>query len=333
MRMTVLGAGSWGTALAHTAAGKGLKVRLLARDASLAGDINTRHENSRYLPGLPLHPTLKVCTDPGEGLAGIDILLLATPCQHLRETLSRIAPLLPESCIFVCASKGIELDSLKRMSEVTAEAVAGHSPDAASRYAILSGPSFAGEVVQGRPTAVVLGCADAALGERLRDFFSTPNFRVYSSTDVAGVELGGAVKNVMAIAAGLCDGLGLGHNARAALITRGLAEMSRLGKAMGARSATFMGLSGMGDLVLTCTGDSSRNRQVGLRLAAGENAQAITASMRMVAEGVKTTEAVCVLAEELGVELPLAFAMRSVLGGAAPLDAVRELMSRALREE
>jgi glycerol-3-phosphate dehydrogenase (NAD(P)+) len=215
------------------------------------------------------------------------------------------------------------------MSEVTAEALPGKRP----RYAILSGPSFAREVVQGKPTAVVLACADAGLGEELRAVFSTPLFRVYSSTDVAGVEFGGAIKNVMAIAAGLCDGLKLGHNARAALITRGLAEMSRLGEAFGARAATFMGLSGMGDLVLTCTGDLSRNRQVGLRLAAGESVDTIAASMRMVAEGVKSTEAVCELAERMGVELPLAFAVRRVLGGTAPLDALRALMSRALREE
>jgi glycerol-3-phosphate dehydrogenase (NAD(P)+) len=180
---------------------------------------------------------------------------------------------------------------------------------------------------------VVLGCADTALGEELRTVFSTPAFRVYSSADVIGVELGGAIKNVMAIAAGLCDGLGLGHNARAALITRGLAEMSRLGEALGARAATFMGLSGMGDLVLTCTGDLSRNRQVGLRLATGERIEIIAASMLMVAEGVKTTEAVCGLAEQLGVELPLASAVRRVLGGTAPLDALRALMARSLREE
>ncbi|MCL1939352.1 MAG: NAD(P)-dependent glycerol-3-phosphate dehydrogenase [Desulfovibrionaceae bacterium] len=329
MRITILGAGSWGTALAHLAADKGLETLLLARDASLAEEINTRHENSRYLPGLPLCPALRAVTDPAVALAGADIVLLAVPCQYLRESLVRLAPLLPDDGVFVCASKGIELGTLKRMSEVTAEALPGKKP----RYAILSGPSFAREVVQGKPSAVVLGCADAGLGEELRAVFSTPAFRVYSSTDVAGVEFGGAIKNVMAIAAGLCDGLELGHNARAALITRGLAEMSRLGEALGARAATFMGLSGLGDLVLTCTGDLSRNRQVGLRLATGESIGSIAASMRMVAEGVKTTEAVCELAAQMGVELPLAFAVRQVLGGTAPLDALRALMSRALREE
>jgi len=329
MRITVLGAGSWGTALAHLAADKGFETLLWAREADVAEAINARHENTLFLPGLPLCPALRAVTDPAAALAGANIVLLAIPCQYLRESLTHMADLLPDNGIFVCAGKGLELGTQKRMSEVVAEALSRKKP----RYAILSGPSFAKEVAQGNPTAVVLGCADAALGEDLRAVFSTPLFRVYSSTDVAGVELGGAVKNVMAIAAGLCDGLGLGHNARAALITRGLAEMSRLGEAMGARAATFMGLSGMGDLVLTCTGDLSRNRQVGLRLAAGESIEAISASMRMVAEGVKTTGAVCELAGQLNVELPLAFAVRRVLGGTAPLDALRDLMSRALREE
>ena len=329
MRMTILGAGSWGTALAHLAADKGIETLLLARETDVAEAINTGHENTLFLPGLALSPALRAVTDPAVALAGADIVLLAVPCQYLRESLTRLAPLLPDNRVFVCASKGLELGTQKRMSELVEETLPGKKP----RYAILSGPSFAKEVAQGKPTAVVLGCADAALGEELRAVFSTPVFRVYSSTDVVGVELGGAIKNVMAIAAGLCDGLELGHNARAALITRGLAEMSRLGEALGARAATFMGLSGMGDLVLTCTGDLSRNRQVGLRLAAGESIGTIADSMRMVAEGVKTTEAVCELAERIGVELPLAFAVRRVLGGTAPLDALRALMSRALREE
>ena len=216
------------------------------------------------------------------------------------------------------------------MSAVVADVLPGLAP----RYAILSGPSFAREVVQGKPTAVVAACADAKLGRRLRGVFSSPAFRVYSSTDVAGVELGGAVKNVMAIAAGLCDWLDLGHNARASLITRGLAEMSRLGVALGARVSTFMGLSGLGDLVLTCTGDLSRNRQVGLRLAAGEALSGITAGMRMVAEGVQSTEAVCMLGAAVGIDLPLAGAVRRILTeGAMPLGMVQELMARALREE
>ena len=330
MRMTVFGGGSWGTALAHLMAEKGLEVTLLVRDPAQAEAISRRHENPRYLPGLTLAPNLRADTNAEAALAGAEVCLLAVPCQFLRHALEDVARFIPERTIPVCASKGIEIGSLKRMSEVVADVL----PALSGRYAILSGPSFANEVVEGKPTAVALGCADASLGERLRAIFSTACFRVYSSTDVAGVELGGAVKNVMAIAAGLCDGLGLGHNARAALITRGLAEISRLGLALGARPVTFMGLSGMGDLVLTCTGDLSRNRQVGMRLAAGESMQQISAGMHMVAEGVKTTEAVCVLGDKLGVDLPIADAIRRVLAhGAAPRTLVHELMARALREE
>lgn len=338
MRITVLGGGSWGTALAHLLADKGaeagqtrnLQVTLLVRDAQTAEAINEQRENPRYLPGLLLSPHLRAETSPGAALDGAEICLLAVPCQHLRETLSKLAACMPAHCIPVCASKGVEVGTQKRMSEVVADIL----PSQARKYAILSGPSFAKEVVQGKPTAVVLGCADAALGERLRALFAAGNFRVYSSTDVVGVELGGAIKNIIAIAAGLCDGLGLGHNSRAALITRGIAEMSRFGVALGARPTTFMGLSGLGDLVLTCTGDLSRNRQVGMRLAAGESMSAIRSSMRMVAEGVKTTEAICLLAENAGVDLPIAQAMSRVLSGdALPLALVQELMARALREE
>lgn len=330
MRMTVLGGGSWGTALGHLMANKGLDVTLLVRDPALATTIREQHENPRYLPGLALSPALSATSDAEEALCGTEILLLATPCQHMREALAHLAPLIPAGCLPVCASKGIEVNTLQRMSQVVTDVL----PALAPYYAILSGPSFAKEVVEGKPTAVVLGCADAPLGERLRSVFSTGSFRVYSSTDVAGVELGGAIKNVMAIAAGLCDGLQLGHNSRAALITRGLAEMSRLGAALGARPSTFMGLSGMGDLVLTCTGDLSRNRQVGLHLAAGESMAEIAAAMHMVAEGVKTTEAARKLGEKLDVELPLTEAVgRIIIEGAMPREVVQTLMNRTLREE
>ncbi|MDR2488038.1 MAG: NAD(P)-dependent glycerol-3-phosphate dehydrogenase [Desulfovibrio sp.] len=330
MRMTVIGGGSWGTALGHLIAEKGIEVTLLLRDASQADAVNQRHENPRYLPGLTLDPGLRAETDAKSGLAGADICLLAVPCQFLRRVLNELVPHIPEQSIPVCASKGIESGSLKRMSEVMADIL----PAWSSRYAVLSGPSFAREVVEGKPAAVALGCADAFLGEELRGVFSTSRFRVYSSTDLVGVELGGAVKNVMAIASGLCDGLGLGDNARAALITRGLAEMSRLGLALGARPVTFMGLSGMGDLVLTCTGALSRNRRVGIRLAAGESMRQIVSSMLMVAEGIKTAEAVLLLGDRFGVELPIVDAICRVLAcGAAPKALVHELMTRALREE
>lgn len=330
MRVTVLGGGSWGTALANHMAGKGYQVTMLVREAQVASDINANHRNSVYLPGTELHARVIASTEPAEALEGADTCLLSVPCQFMRESLARVGPHLPSHCTLVCASKGIEVANMQRMSQVVEQVL----PDYADRYAVLSGPSFAKEVVQGKPSAVVLACYDSQLGERLREFFSNERFRVYSSTDVVGVEIGGAVKNVIAIAAGLSDGLGLGHNARAALITRGLAEISRLGKALGARQSTFMGLSGMGDLVLTCAGDLSRNRQVGLRLARDESMAQINAGMIQVAEGVKTTEAVYLLSRELDVDMPIAQAMYRIISeGAAPAKLVNELMTRSLREE
>ena len=330
MRITVIGGGSWGTALAHVMADKQYEVTLLTRDPAQAEDINLHHSNPRYLPGLALSPRVRAGTDAKDALKDAAICILAVPCQFLRGRLEELVPCFPERAIPVCASKGIETGSLKRMSEVVAESL----PALSGRYAIVSGPSFAKEVVEGKPAAVALGCADPALGEFLRGALSGSHFRVYSSTDVVGVELGGAIKNIMAIAAGLCDGLALGYNARAALITRGLAEMSRLGVALGARPSTFMGLSGMGDLVLTCTGDLSRNRQVGMRLASGQSPEDIATGMHMVAEGVKTTEAVRSLGERLDVDMPIVDAVYRVLvKGAGAQSLMRELMSRALREE
>lgn len=329
-RVAVAGGGSWGTALAHSMAGCGLEACILVRDAAQAHEVNTLHTNSRYLARQPLHPNVRATIDPAVALEGADICLLAVPCQYMSKTLYDLAGYLPARCVPVCASKGIEVRGLRRMSELVAEAW----PDHAAGYSILSGPSFADEVVRGKPTAVVLACADEALGKALRETLSSPSFRVYSSTDVTGVELGGALKNVIAIAAGVADGLGLGYNARAALITRGLAEISRIGLALGARASSFMGLSGMGDLVLTCTGDLSRNRQVGIRLAQGETLDQIVSSMHMVAEGVKTTQAVCALGQRLDVDLPIAQTMYRVLhDGASPAQAVHQLMTRDLKEE
>lgn len=330
MRIAVIGGGSWGTALAHLLAGKGLAVTMLVRSAELAEEISTRHTNERYVPGLTLSSSLKAVTDAERALAGAGICLLATPCRYLRGALRAIAGYVPRTAVPICASKGIEMDTLCRMSQVVADEL----PAQSARYAILSGPSFAAEVVAGKPTAVVMGCSPEAPAEQLREVFSTELFRTYSSTDVTGVEIGGAVKNVIAVAAGICDGLGLGHNARAGLITRGLAEISRLGVAMGARPGTFMGLSGLGDLALTCTGDLSRNRQVGMRLAAGERLDDILSGMSMVAEGVTTTRAVRSLALELDVDMPIAGSMHRILyEGARPGEVVRELMTRTLKEE
>ncbi len=330
MRITIIGGGSWGTALGHLLAGSGNNVRLLLRSRDMAEEINAEHRNSRYLPGLALNPALQASTSPGPALDGAEICILAVPCQHMREALRTLAPFVPVEAAPICASKGIETANLCRMSEVTA----AEWPRQAARYAVLSGPSFAREVVEGKPTAVVLAAREQEHSEALRSAFSSEFFRVYSSTDVPGVELGGAVKNVIALTAGLCDGLGFGDNGRAALITRGLAEMTRLGLALGARPLTFMGLSGMGDLVLTCTGGLSRNRQVGLRLAAGESLAAITSGMHMVAEGVATCEALCRLAERHGLELPVTRAMYKILYQQAdPQRMARDLMTRDLREE
>lgn len=324
----VAGGGSWGTALGHLLARGGHHVSLWMRNASVARAVNENHENPRYLPGLPLDDRLAATTNP----AALDrpLVVLAVPCQQLRGWLTEHARHFQPRAILVNAAKGIETGSLATCAEMTAQTLGRLNP----RYAVLSGPSFAADVLRDLPTAVVMAAYDEALGRYLRDIFSGPAFRCYSSTDVTGVEMGGALKNVMAIAAGTCDGLGLGANSRAALITRGLAEMSRLGVARGAQAHTFMGLSGLGDLTLTCTDDLSRNRQVGLRLGRGEKLDHITQSLGMVAEGVKTTAAIYDMAQKLGVDAPLTNAVHSILyEGQSPHAALRDLMARTLREE
>ncbi len=330
MRTAVLGAGAWGTTLADLLAKKGVPVTLWAREPDVVRDIRENGENSAFLPGVKLSANLQADDDPARALAGAQCVLVVIPSQFLRRALTDFYDLLPKRPAIVCASKGIETATLEPMSKVVAEALEGLHP----RYAVLSGPSFAFEVSREMPTSVSLGCADKDLGRQVQELFSTPFFRVYTNTDFRGVELGGAVKNVMAIATGMADGLGFGHDARAALITRGLAEMSRLGKAMGARVKTFMGLSGMGDLVLTCTGDLSRNRQVGLKLGQGMTLEQITAGTRTVAEGVKTTEALHRLARKLQVELPITEQVYKIIyEGKSPALAVRDLMNRTLKDE
>ena len=330
MNAAVLGGGSWGTALANVLAGKGASVRLWARRDEVAREIVECGTNTRYLPGQKLNRNLQAGSDLREVLRDAACIVLAVPCQSLGLFLRENRSLFPRGSGFVCASKGVELGTFRTMGQVVRDELAGLDP----RYAVLSGPSFATEVVAGMPTAVALGCADREFADSVQALFSTEAFRVYVNGDVTGVELGGAVKNIMAIASGISDGLGFGQNARAALITRGLSEMSRLGAAMGARPATFMGLSGMGDLVLTCTGDLSRNRRVGLAIGRGQTLQEVLAGMHNVAEGVKTTEAVHALGRELGIDLPINGQVNAVLfGGKSPADAVRELMTRPLREE
>ena len=330
MRIAILGGGSWGTALAHVFALKEHDVTMLVRSDVTADEIRVFHTNEKYLPGCRVHPSVKATVDPEEALPGASLVVLAVPCQHLRKFVRDIVRFLSVGSSLVCASKGMEIGSHALMSQVIAEEV----PSFTAGYGILSGPSFAREVMDSLPTAVVLGCKDRDLAERLRQELASPMFRVYSSPDVVGVECGGALKNVMALAAGIADGLGFGHNSRAALITRGLAEMSRLGVALGGEAATFMGLSGMGDLVLTATGSLSRNRQVGLRIGQGEPLADIAASMHHVAEGVPTAKAAYDLAQTWNIDMPITRTMQAVCYGLTdPKTAVRDLMGRALREE
>lgn len=329
-RVTVLGAGAWGSTLADMLARNNVPTTLWVRENDLAERIRTTRVNDIFLPGVQLSPALIVESDPATAMKGADVYLLVVPSQFTRATLKGFHDLFPQHPVIVCASKGIELDSLAPMSRVVAETL----EDKAPRYASLSGPSFAAEVSHDMPTSVSLGCADLDLARELRELFSTPFFRVYSTPDFRGVELGGAVKNVIALAAGMSDGLGFGHDARAALITRGLAEMSRLGAAMGAQERTFMGLSGMGDLVLTCTGDLSRNRQVGLKLGQGRKLDDIVGEMKAVAEGVKTAASLHALAKKLGVELPITEQVYRILyENVDPRVAVTDLMGRALKDE
>ena len=326
-QITVFGGGSWGTALAHLLASAGHAPFLLLRQQAEADTLNRTHEHPRYLARTRLHPGIRATADPA-CLQEADLVVLAVPCQNLREALASVADRLKPEAVLVNTAKGLETRTATPPSGVVAAVCPRHA------FATLSGPSFALEVALGKPTAVVLACADETLGARLRGIFATAWFRTYSSTDLPGVELGGAVKNVIAIASGISDGLGFGHNTRAALITRGLAEITRLGVALGAQPATFMGLSGMGDLLLTCAGDLSRNRQVGLALARGLPLERIVSELGMVAEGVKTTDAVMTLACQAEVEMPVTAAVYAILReGRDPKEAVRHLMERQLRDE
>lgn len=330
MRITVLGGGSWGTALAGLFAGQGRETTLWLREADLAARIRRTRENDVYLPGVALPAALRIEEDLPRALAGSGVQVLAVPCQFSREFLLQARPHLPRRPVVVCASKGIEVAHLATMSQVVEETLEGLTPT----FAMLSGPSFAMEVAKGQPTAVALGCANEAIARELQGLLSGPMFRVYTNPDVRGVELGGALKNVMAIAVGMLDGLEAGLDARAALITRGLAEMSRLGVAMGAQERTFMGLAGMGDLVLTCTGDLSRNRTVGLELGRGKTLAEIIASRRSVAEGVATTESMFQLGRNYEVDLPITAAVHAALYEDAPVrETLSRLMARTLKGE
>jgi glycerol-3-phosphate dehydrogenase (NAD(P)+) len=328
-RVAILGAGSWGTALAVHLARVGHDVRLWARDSSLASEIAARRANAVYLPDVTLPDSVLVTDGMAEALFDTELIVSAIPSHGCRGVMRSAAPFVSRHATIVSATKGLEADSLLRMSEVIADEL-GAGP----AIVVLSGPSFAVEVAQRLPTAVVAASSDVRAIETVQREFRSAYFRLYGSSDVVGVELVGALKNIIAIAAGVVEGLGLGHNALAALITRGLAEMSRLAAAAGGRRETPSGLSGLGDLVLTCTGSLSRNRHVGIELARGRHLGDILASMKMIAEGVKTTSAALALGARHGVELPIATQMAAVLDGRSDVrTAVEVLMLRPQRHE
>jgi glycerol-3-phosphate dehydrogenase (NAD(P)+) len=328
-RAAVLGAGSWGTALAVHLGNAGREVALWGRDAALVGELASRRANPTYLPDVTLPPLVQPEASLERALAGARYVIVAVPSHGLRGVVRDAAPFVPASAVIVSATKGLETDTLERMSGVIRDETRGRHP-----VVVLSGPSFASEVARGCPTALVAASTDASAVHALQDEFKSAYVRLYASDDVVGVELGAALKNIIAIAAGVVESMGLGHNAMSALVTRGLAEISRLACAMGGRRETLAGLSGLGDLVLTCTGELSRNRHVGIELGRGRSLESILASMRMVAEGVRTTTAALALGARHGVELPIAAQMAEVLAGRrTPREAVGCLMLRPQRVE
>jgi glycerol-3-phosphate dehydrogenase (NAD(P)+) len=331
MRIGVIGGGSWGTSLARLLADLNHEVYLWFHNPAVERQVAAARENVVYLPGCPLPAGLRTTTSMEEAVTGSEMLLAASPSHVMREVMTQALAFGHPRALIVSASKGIEAGSLARMTEVLT-GVFGH--EHAPRIGALSGPSFARDVAGGMPAAVTVAAPDQSHAEAMQRVFSCPTFRVYSSTDVIGVEVGGAAKNVIAIAAGVCDGLGFGHSTRAALITRGAAEVARLATKLGGDPRTASGLSGVGDLVLTCTGDLSRNRQVGLRLGRGETLPAILADMKMVAEGVKNSVTVSALAARAGVEMPITEQIRQLLHeGKNARQVVVDLMTRPAKPE
>ncbi len=336
-RIAILGAGSWGTALSVvlSRARKPHDISLWVHNAALAETLRSQRENNVYLPGIPLPAATRVTHEMPEALMDAKVVIGALPSVHTRAIYSQALPCVTPEMIFVSATKGLEPATHSRMSKVLAQVLGqAGAAEPSQRIAVLSGPSFAAEAARGEPTAVVLAAEDAALASRLQEELSGPTFRMYTNDDVLGVELAGAMKNVMAIAAGACQGLGLGSNPLAALITRGLAEMTRLAVVLGARAETLSGLAGLGDLVLTCTGALSRNRHVGIELGKGRRLPEILAQMRMVAEGVETAAPLLALAREHRIEMPITEQVDAILHrGKAPKDAIREIMDRPLKHE
>jgi glycerol-3-phosphate dehydrogenase (NAD(P)+) len=329
-RVAVMGTGSWGTTFAVVLADAGAKVTMWGRRPEVCREIADRHRNTDYLGDLALPETITASPEAGVALDGADVVVLAVPSQTLRENLAAWRPLLPPASVLVSLMKGVEHGSHKRMSEVIAE-VAGAGPD---RVAVVSGPNLAGEIARRQPTATVVACADHDVADQLAAGCSTGYFRPYTNTDVVGVELGGAVKNVISLAVGIAEGMGLGDNTKASLITRGLAETGRLGAALGAEPATFAGLAGMGDLVATCASPLSRNRTFGVHLGQGMTLAEVTAATKRTAEGVKSCRPILELARAHGVDMPITEQVVAVVHeGVSVQDMTWRLLSRARKQE
>jgi glycerol-3-phosphate dehydrogenase (NAD(P)+) len=327
--LAVIGAGSWGTTLAQLLAEKGQDVHLRVREPDVLAGLRQDRINHTFLPGVRLSSRISFGGDYPAALDGAGLVLMAVPSHGFRQVLRDLKPHWPTGAVLVSATKGMEIDSLLTMEGVVREEMGAEIP-----YAVLSGPSFAREVIQKQPTAVTIASRQRDIAHFLQRLFSAPYFRVYTSHDVTGVELGGALKNIFAIGTGILVGMGLGDNSRAALITRGLAEMVRLGSRLGANPMTLTGLAGLGDLILTCTSSQSRNFQVGIKLGQGLPLDQILAGMTMVAEGVKTSRAVHLLADRLGVEMPLVVASYKILyENLSPKEAIKKLMARELKDE
>lgn len=331
MAIGVIGAGGWGTALAKILCEKGDSVTLWCHSEETLLDIRSRAENPTYLPQIQLPTRLRVTDSLATATANQDLILCTTPSHFLRGVMTSAAPFIEPRTIVACGSKGIEESSLMTMGEVLTDVLGGAI---APQLAFLSGPTFAMEVARGLPSALTVASSHESTADQVQKYLSTPELRVYTSTDTIGVQMGGVIKNIIAIAAGISDGLGLGNNARAALITRGLAEMARLATKMGAEPATLSGLPGLGDLVLTCTGELSRNRRVGLEIGRGRHLDEIVAETKTVAEGIRNTRSIHALAARLGVEMPIVEQMYRVLyEGKETTQGVKDLMARTLKAE
>jgi len=329
--LAIIGAGSWGTALAMVLAPRFARVRLWVYEPDLAARMSASRENDVYLPGFQVADHVEVVNDLPTALEDADVVLSVMPSHLVRRLYQEMLPYLHESMLFVSATKGLENGSLLRTSEVIRQVL---STKLRPQVAVISGPTFAREVARFEPTALVVASSNPGVADRVQAAFSGPAFRLYTSQDTIGVEIGGSIKNVVAIGAGVLHGMGLGHNPMAALITRGLAEMTRLAVAMGGQPLTLAGLAGLGDLVLTCNGELSRNRTVGVELARGRKLEEIVGSMKMVAEGIKTTNAAVDLAKRYAVEMPISEQMFQVINfGISPRDAIQRLMERSLKGE